>query len=346
MKIVIFACGKVSRLWPLSRVNSPKQFDKIFNGKSTLQLAYDRVEPSFGRENIFVQTVKEYKDSVVEQLPDLPRENIFLEPARKNLGPAVCHAVKELKKRGLGGPMAILWSDHLMDKKEEFIRALKTAKGLIEKNEERFVFLGEKPRFANNNLGWIKVGERQGEEKGKEFFGFGGWKYKPEQEECEQMHKSGEHFWNPGYFITSVDFLEKRFKELAPRIYEAVFSGRYKKAEPVHFDRAIIEKVDLSGAVVLKTEMGWTDPGTLYALKKALEEHKEANVVSGKVSTLNTRDCLLYNLDKHKILAGVGLKGMVVINTPDALIVVPREEVINVTNLVKKMEEEGWTEHL
>lgn len=346
MKLIIFAGGKGTRLWPLSRINSPKQFDKIFNGKSTLQLAYNRVEPFFGRENIFVQTIKEYKDSVAEQLPDLPRENIFLEPARKNLGPAVCYAVKELKKRGENGPMAILWSDHLMNKEEEFIRALQAGQSLIEKNGERFIFLGEKPRFANNNLGWIKVGEKKGEEKGQDFFSFGGWKYKPGQEECEQMQESGEHFWNPGYFITSVDFLEKKFRELAPQTHKAVFGGAYEEAEPIHFDRAIIEKVDLSGAVVLKTKMGWADPGTLYALKKALEEHEEANVVQGKVSTLNSYDCLLYNLDKHKVLAGVGLKGMVVINTPDALIVVPKEEVINVTNLVKKMEQEGWTEHL
>ena len=160
------------------------------------------------------------------------------------------------------------------------------------------------------------------------------------------MHKSGQYFWNPGYFITSVDFLITRYEKLAPQIYDKVTSGNYSEAEAIHFDRAIIEKVDLSNAVVLKTNMGWSDPGTLYALKKALEEHGEANVTQGKVSLLNTSDSLLYNLDKGKILAGVGLKGMVVVNTPDALIVVPKEEVVNVTNLVKQMKEEGRDDYL
>ncbi|HMB65440.1 MAG TPA: hypothetical protein VKO42_01070, partial [Patescibacteria group bacterium] len=128
--------------------------------------------------------------------------------------------------------------------------------------------------------------------------------------------------------------------------YKHVTSGNYSQAEAIHFDRAIIEKVDLSNAVVLKTNMGWTDPGTLYALKKALEEHGEANVTQGKVSVLNTSDSLLYNLDRDKILTGVGLQGMVVINTPDALIVVPKDEVVNVTNLVKQMKEEGHDQHL
>jgi mannose-1-phosphate guanylyltransferase len=92
--------------------------------------------------------------------------------------------------------------------------------------------------------------------------------------------------------------------------------------------------------------MGWSDPGTLYALKKALEEHEDDNVVQGKVSTLNTSDSLLYNLDSNKVLAGVGLKGMVIVNTKDALIVVPKEEVVNVSALVKKMKEEGLDEYL
>ncbi|MCD4694306.1 hypothetical protein K8R62_03035 [bacterium] len=346
MKLVIFAGGKGTRLWPLSRINSPKQFDKIFNDKSTIQLAFDRVAPHFGVENIYIQTIDRYKDEVLEQLPRLPRENIFVEPAQRNLGPAVCFCVNELKKRSINGPMAILWADHLMDKSDEFINALKNAKKLIEENPHRFVFLGERARFANNNLGWIKIGKKIGNLDGIDYYSFEGWKYKPSQEDCDRMFRSGEYFWNPGYFITSVNFLEDKYKELAKDIYDAVVGGKYEEAEATHFDRAIIEKVDLSGAVVLKTNMGWSDPGTLYALKKALEKYEDDNVIQGKVCTLNTSDSLLYNLDNNKILAGVGLKGMVVVNTKDALIVVPKEEVVNVSNLVKKMKKEGLDEYL
>ncbi len=346
MKLIIFAGGKGTRLWPLSRVNSPKQFDKIFNNQSTIQLAFSRVAPHFGAENIYVQTIDRYKDEVLEQLPELPRENIFVEPSQRNLGPAVCFCVSELKKRNIHGPMAILWADHLMDKSDEFINALKNAEKLIEEDPNRFVFLGERARFANNNLGWIKIGGEVGSLGDSDYHSFEGWKYKPSQEECDRMFESGDYFWNPGYFITSVSFLEDKYKELAKDTYDAVMGGQYEKAEATHFDRAIIEKVDLSGAVVLKTNMGWSDPGTLYALKKALEKHEDDNVIQGKVSTLNTSDSLLYNLDNDKVLAGVGLKGMVVVNTKDALIVVPKEEVVNVSALVKKMKEEGLEEYL
>lgn len=345
MKLVIFAGGVGTRLWPLSRENSPKQFDKIFDGKSTLQLAVERIKDPFGIENIFIQTVSRYEQIVKEQIPDLPNKNIIIEPARRDLAPAVCLSVINLKNRGYNGPMALLWADHLMERPENFIEALKSGEKLINIDPQRFVFLGERPRFANNNLGWLSAGEKLGEEN-VDYFTFRGWKYKPEIKECDAMFKSGEYFWNPGYFITSIEFLQSQYELLAPDIYKDVSENNYAEAEAVHFDRAIIEKVDLKRAVVIKTNMGWSDPGTLYALKEALERSKEENVLKGEVSWLDCNDCLFYNLETKKIVTGVGLRGMVVVNTPDALVVVPKDEVVNITNLVKKMHEEGKKEYL
>lgn len=345
MKILIFAGGVGTRLWPLSRANSPKQFDKFFNGKSTIQLAFNRVAPVFGADNIFVQTVKEFKDSILEQLPDLPEENIIIEPERRNLGPAVCLGMSELKKRNGDSPVSIIWADHLMEHVDEFIGALQSGETLINKNPKRFVFLAEKPRYANNNLGWIRLGEKniEDDELGHSFKG---WKYKPTQEECDEMYDSGEYWWNPGYFITSVDFLLEKYKELAPQIYADVTGGNYHNAEKTHFDRAIIEKVNLDDAVVLKTNMNWSDPGTLYALKKVLEENEGDNVVKGNASLLDSSDTFVYNTEKGKLIAGIGLKEMIIINTSDALIVVPKNEVVNITNLIEKMKNEGLHKYL
>lgn len=386
MKIIIFAGGIGTRLWPLSRKNSPKQFDKIFNGKSTLELAIERVEPLFGMQNIFIQTTESFAGSVRAQVPDLPRENIFIEPARRNVGPAVCYGMFKLKENPHLGrnnshgsapplgpllkekgeaptpngikrnePVALLWADHLMERIDEFQQALKWGEELINRDPERFIFLAERPRFANNNLGWLKVGEQLGKVENKGYFQFLGWKYKPEVAECDQMFKSGDYYWNPGYFISSIDFILEEYKTLAPEIYEHVKNAvenhenaleHYEKAEKVSFDRAIIEKTDLSKAVVIKTNMGWSDPGTLYALKEALEKSKDDNVTKGNVIALNTKDSLLYNFEEKKLLATVGLEGFVVINMDDALIIVPKEEVVNVTRLVDKIGEEGYGQHL
>jgi len=346
MKIVIFAGGAGTRLWPLSRENSPKQFDKFFNGQSTIQLAYERVVPVFGAQDIYVQTTAQYAEEIQSQLPELPVENIFLEPARRDVGPAVGYTINKFDKMGYSEPIAIIWADHLMDRVDEFREALQTGEKLINADPQRFIFIAEKPRFANNNLGWMKLGDKKGEIDGQDYYGFEGWKYKPEKALCDEMYACGQYFWNPGYFITSVAFLKECYQKLAPEIYTKITSGNYEGAPKISFDNAIIEKVDLSSAVILKTDMGWNDPGTLYALKEALAENIEDNVAKGNVIDFETKDSLIYNLEDEKIVAAVGLEGMVVVNTKDALVVVPKDKVVRVSDLVKEMKRRGLEEYL
>lgn len=346
MKVIIFAGGIGTRMWPLSRENSPKQFDQIFNGKSTIQLAWDRVAPVFDADNIYIQTTKLYQKIIQKQLPKLSKKNIFLEPARRDVGPAVCFAVNQLNKMKYSGPIAIVWADHLMDRVGEFREGLKTGKKLIEKDPNRFIFMAERPRFANNNLGWIHVGEKSGEINKHAYYKFKGWKYKPKKALCDKMFKSGDYFWNPGYFITSLEFITDCYKKLAPEIYKRVTSGKYNDCPKFSFDSAIIEKVDLKNAVILKTNMGWSDPGTLYALKEALEESSEGNVTKGNVYNLGTTDSLIYNLENKRVVTTVDLKGMVVVNTEDAIVVVHKDNVVRISELVKEMKSKKMDKYL
>lgn len=250
-----------------------------------------------------------------------------------------------MKKRGFSGPMAILWADHLMKRVEEFRDALKTGEELINQDPNRFVFIGERPYFPNYTLGWIKIGEKIGN-AGRDYFKFEGWKYKPEYEECMKMFASKQYALNSGYFVISIEFLDHLYQKFAPKIYQVVKKGEYEKAEKTHFDRAILEKIEFKDAVVLETDMGWDDPGTLYALKEALAKSPEENVTQGKIKLLDSKDSLVFNYEDNKIVAAIGLEGMIVVNTPDALLVVPKEYVNKITELIKKMKEEGETEYL
>src|SRR5689334_19843359 len=113
MKIVIFAGGVGSRLWPLSRKNSPKQFGKIIGEQSTLQQTVDRLLPSFAPSDIYIATGKQYKKTVIEQLPQIPQENFIFEPTMRDVGPALGLVANLLNKKFSNEPIAILWSDHL-----------------------------------------------------------------------------------------------------------------------------------------------------------------------------------------------------------------------------------------
>src|SRR5690606_7109594 len=155
MRIVIFAGGTGRRLWPISRQSSPKQFEPIVGESSTLQLAVERVASRYGIENIFIATNERYEEIIRRQLPELPQDNIIFEPARRDLGPAVGLAMAHMSQDGRDEPVAILWSDNYIENVTIFNNLLETARELIITKKAGILFIGETPRFANENLGWI-----------------------------------------------------------------------------------------------------------------------------------------------------------------------------------------------
>lgn len=355
MKLIIFCGGSGTRLWPLSRKAFPKQFIKMFNGKSTFQLAIDRIAPAFGIENIIISTTKQYRPYITDQVPQLPLTNIIEEPEKRDLGPAVGLNLVHLKKLGYSGPVALLWADHLMDNVPQFIKCLKTAEKICVKDPKKVVLISEKARFPNNNLGWIHFGQKsQGDS-----YKFVGFKYKPEYAACEDMFKSGEWDWNPGYMVYDVDNALDLYKTFAPKmhkdlfkIYDAIGTVRearvtsdiYANIPKIHHDHVIAENLSGEDAVVVRSNMGWSDPGTLYALKEALVKKEAHNLEMGNVTTQDTSDTMVINEEPGKLVATVGLNGMVVVNTHDVLIVVPKTEILRVTELVNKLADSHKTE--
>ncbi len=357
MKIVIFAGGAGTRLWPLSRKKTPKQFDPMFEGKSTLQLAGERIKKLVSWSDVYISTLDQYAPIVRQQLPEIPDENIITEPARRDVAPAIGLAMMKLRDVG-SEPVAILWSDHLMDRPKAFRRGLTVAESLIKKDPERFIFFGERPRYAEQNLGWIHIGAIQQKNKGIPLRSFRGWFYRPPLIKCRKMFASKKWIWNPGYWVTTPNFVLEQFRLKQPAMYRQLQTiGRalgtsregkvlkrvYPTLEKVHFDNAILEKMKPSQAVVLQLDMGWSDPGTLYAIKEALQASKLANVTRGAVLPFNTKDCLLFNDEPKKLLAAVGLEGIIVVETKDALLVVHKDRVPEVKKMVESLEHTSWS---
>ena len=353
MKIVLFAGGVGSRLWPLSRKNAPKQFGKIIGNKTMLQIAVEKLFPTFSWDDVFISTGKHYASHVFDQLPKLPQENVLVEPEMRDVGPAVGLVTALFEKRNPDEPLALLWgSDHLVRREDLFRKALKAAETIVAKDPNSIVFIGQKPRFASQNLGYIEFGNKKEEVDDIPIYSFTGFQYRPHLSTAEKWSKDGHHAWNLGYFVTTPRFLWKLFKEFAPELfvklkqiydvidtpeYEKVLSEVYPTIEKISFDNAVLEKMDPSFASVMSVDLEWSDIGAWEALKEALEEHKDDNVIKGNALVEDSRDTLVFNFTKQ-LVVGIDLEDMVIVNTNDVVLVCPKDSVPKIKKIVAGLE--------
>lgn len=351
MKVVIFAGGVGTRLWPLSRKNTPKQFGKIIGNKSTVQLAVERILPIFSPSDIFISSGLVYKDILFKQLPNIPRENFILEPEMRDVGAAVGLVTAIFEKKWPSEPMIILWSDHLVKNEELFREVLKAVGEILKTDPGKIVFIGQNSRFASQNLGWIEFG-RETSKKGKiPVFKFKSFHYAPPPQLATTFHESEKHAWNPGYFGTTPKFLMSLYKKYGADMYnllikighsfgtpnfKKVMNKDYPKLEKTSFDNLILEKIDPSLGLVVRADLGWSDVGAWESLKEALEARKGENVTKGKVLIEDSKDSLIFNYTDQMVV-GIDLSQLLVINTDDVILICPKNSVPKIKKLVNSL---------
>lgn len=351
MKVVVFAGGVGSRLWPLSRKDQPKQFEKIVGEKSTLQLAVERVLPIFKPEDIYISSGERYKEIIFEQVPAIPKENFILEPEMRDVGAAVGMVTAILAKISENEPFIILWSDHLVKNEKIFRKIILVANQMLKEQSNKIVFIGQQSRFASQNLGWIEYGEKVKTIEGFTIFGFNSFHYRPDIETAEKFHATGKHFWNPGYFGTTPKFLFSLFEKFSPEMYkqlkkiqeawgtpefEAVLKEVYPKLEKTSFDNLILEKIATEDGLVVGADLGWSDIGAWESLKEALVQKEEENVTRGKVLISESRDSLVFNYTDQLVVA-IDLDGLHVVITDDVILVCPKNSVPKIKKIVENL---------
>jgi mannose-1-phosphate guanylyltransferase len=352
MKIIVFAGGVGSRLWPLSRKNTPKQFGQIIGDKSTLQQTIHRLLPEFKAEDIYIATGVHYKDTVMDQLSMIPKENFIFEPMMRDVGPAIGLNAFLLEKKFPDEPIAILWSDHMVKNEVMFRHVLRMAEESFAKHNANFVFIAQEPRFANQNCGWIELGDKIAEENGAEVSDFKRLCYRPALDEAEAFFKQDTYVWNLGYFVTTPRFLVSLFQEHAPDMhdklkkiqkafeteeFEQVVSEVYPTLEKISFDDAILVKMTPEKVFVITTDLGWSDIGAWDALKEALASSADENVTKGNVLLKDARYALAFNYT-DQLVVGIDLEEMLVINTEDVTLVCPKSSVPKIKKLVESLQ--------
>jgi mannose-1-phosphate guanylyltransferase len=257
---VILAGGAGTRLRPLSSDENPKQFLKLFEGKSLIQKTWDRLARTLPPEAIYVSTNEQYRQKSLEHLPQLPPENVITEPVRRNTAPAIALCTFAVEKRWNDAPVAFLPADHFIADEPEFVRILERAWHFASKTEF-FVTIGIEPTEPNTGYGYLELGDAI--EPG--VIRLTRFTEKPSLERAQEFLRAGNFAWNGGIFVWRPSVFRKELARVAPELLN-VSLANYATMPDISIDYAVMEKA--RNIATLRGEFGWSDVGSFEALEK------------------------------------------------------------------------------
>ena len=332
---VIMAGGVGSRFWPVSRSSKPKQFlDMLGVGKSLLQQTYERFQSIIPTENILIVSNNEYADTIKKQLPQIPDENVLLEPYRRNTAPCIAYAAYKIYKKDPNANMVVAPSDHLILKENLFTEHIKEGLQFVTENKA-LLTLGIPPSRPETGYGYIQVSKNNKTyDKNKSIHAVKTFTEKPNLEMAKIFFESGEFFWNAGIFVWSLQTILKSFDKYLPEINNAFAEGIdlyntdkeseyikeiYAECRNISIDYGIMEKAD--NVYVLKADIGWSDLGTWGSLYDQTTRDKNENAVLGKNVFLYDVKNTLIDSPPNKLVVIQGIEDCIVVESDDVLLI-------------------------
>ncbi len=350
---VILAGGAGTRLWPLSRQLNPKQFLGLFGEGTMFQQTLLRLEGLQCTAPIIVCS-EEHRFLAAEQLRelDLKKPSIILEPSSRNTAPAIALAALHSIKEAENPLLLVLPADHLIVDSESFREAVRLA--LPEADKGRLVTFGIVPDRPETGYGYI----RKGEHRGDCVWSVSSFTEKPEESAARQYLASGEYWWNGGMFLFRACSYLEELKRFAPEIHNActkaiesatkdldflrVSKEAFEASPSLSIDYAVMEKTDVASVVPL--DCGWSDVGSWNSLWEVCKKNGDGNAIKGDVKTIGVKNSLIRA--ESRLLAVVGVEDLVVAETKDAVLVVHRDHVQKIRDLVDDIKSNGRHEHM
>lgn len=331
MIIAIIAGGSGTRLWPLSTPDYPKHLLKVNNDdRSLLQHTYDRACTLTDNDKIYIVSEASHIEYVREQLPELPKTAFIVEPARRGTASCIIAALSKIaRKHDVDEPVAFLAADHYVRDIAGFAHSFKLADKHA-KIHKRIVLVGVEPTYPATGLGYIQKEKLLDEQDF--IFTVHSFKEKPDRETAKAYLASGSYLWNCSYFIGSLNTFKRAMEAAAPKLlagYEQLtansdekYTQTYLGLENISIDYALIEKV--KDLLVVPASFDWMDLGSFGDLHKAIGGDEQGNHVSGRVEIEEVTNTYIHN-QEDKPVAVIGLDNVVVVNTPQGLLVARKD---------------------
>jgi mannose-1-phosphate guanylyltransferase len=352
VKVLIMCGGKGTRMWPISNMAHPKQFESILGDTSMFRETVERVLQSFDPSDIYIATSGLFADQIKKQATEVPLENFIFEPAmRDNLG-ALGLATSIIEKRNPGSTMVLLWgADHLVKKVDIFLDSLNKAAQLASEND-KMILVDAVATYPTVHNGWIEIGSKIKTHSGSDVYEFIRQVEKPDLVKAQEFYRSKNYLIHTGYMATKTSLLLKFYKEYAPSTYaiieritdaegakdfEQVLNSEYPKFEKLSVDYGLYEKLPSSTQWEMPADFGWVDVGTWELLFHGLDKDENGNVVIGKANLINVKNSLIIT-KKTGIMGLIDLDGMIVVETDDDMLVAPLSSAPKVKELYTMIE--------
>jgi mannose-1-phosphate guanylyltransferase len=358
---VIMVGGSGTRLWPVSRAKRPKQTMRIGSPDSLLVGSYARAKElasEGGGEGSVLFVATEALASVIRgEIPRLPSGSLLLEPEGRDTAACIGLAALHVLHRDPEGVMIVMPADHLISPVDGFVAVAKAAAEVAEKTR-CLVTIGIVPRGPSTAYGYVHRGAKLDLEAGRPAYEVEGFREKPDAPTACEYVDSGEYYWNSGIFAWRADVILKEIESHLPEHHARLMqiAGKIGTPEETEVTRRVyhdIPKISIDYGVmeraesvaVVEADFSWDDVGCWTAYAAHLKRDADGNDVEGEFIGVDCRDCIVVSLP-GKPVAAVGIEGLVVIDTPDALFICPRSRDQDVKRIVAKLKEAGREELL
>ncbi|MEP6794294.1 MAG: mannose-1-phosphate guanylyltransferase [Saprospiraceae bacterium] len=353
--VLIMAGGVGSRFWPASRENLPKQFlDITGTGKSLIQSTFDRFASFIPVENIYVITHQDYAELTLNAIAGFKHKNLITEPSRNNTAASIALASFKLIQKDPDAICVVAAADHIINDENEFQRVIREACNHADANHS-FVTLGIKPTRPDTGYGYIEydTNDHADVRKVKSF------REKPNATDALFYMETGNFVWNSGIFIWRLDIILEAYKIHATSIFDILNRGKeiyntdaeidfiqleYPKTQKISVDYAILEKAH--NVFTIPCDIGWSDLGTWNSLFEINEKDEAQNAILSKPVYLEDTHHSLIIAEHSKLVVIKGLKGFIVVDTDDCLLIFPKAEEQSIKELKDKLKIEGLEQYL
>jgi mannose-1-phosphate guanylyltransferase len=356
MFAVIMAGGKGSRFWPRSREKMPKHLLDIQGERTIIRETVDRIRPLVPPERTLIVTGRSHATELIRQLPEIPAENILIEPVGRNTAPCIGFAALHIQKRVPDAVMLVLPSDHRIGDEITFRRVLDAA-GKVAANGNSLVTIGIRPTGPETGYGYIEQGDPFPAGGGGEIRRVRSIREKPPLEQAQEFLRQGRFLWNSGMFVWKASAILGAIKRFLPELHAGLLQIRealgtereeeivgevYSAQKAVSIDYGVMEKAE--DVLVVPGDFDWSDLGSWDALWEVSGKDGNGNVARGSLIGIDAFDSLVHS--PGKLVALVGVRDLLVVETDDALLICRRGRSQDVRKVVEILETKGLKEYL